>query len=198
MSEKPQISKLAQLKSGKRPVKIIDWPGTDKKVGIRVPTEIDYEQAKLGAWELLASKGIDPDKRRGSILYDNEVLTRVLCTALIDPDSGPVQAPFCSDLKELKALLSSSERSMLARELADFTSETDPNLDTEEGLVAALEIVEEIQKKGQSRAAMELLLNATAPRMLRRCMRIMAEELARFRAEKSSPSSSKEETGSRA
>lgn len=192
MSEKPQISKLAQLKSGARPTKIIKWPGTDVDVALRVPTELEYERARYEAWAVLeksSPKGIDPDKMRGGILYESEVISRALFAALVDPASGPIQAPFCASLEDLKKNSTPQERALLIRELADFTNETDPDLDTEAGIESANAIADEIEKKRLGRAAMELLLNATPPRTLRRCIITMAERLRTLLEAKSGPSS---------
>jgi hypothetical protein len=192
MPEAPKLSKLAQLKRGARPTKIIKWPGTDVDVALRVPTEAEWERARFEAWQALegaTKRGIDPDTTRGGILYTREATTRALFYALVDPASPTVQAPFCADLADLKAHATAEDLSILYREMADFTNEMDPDIDTEEGRIAAQELFDEIEKKRMGRADMELLLNGTRPRTLRLCIITMADRLWTLREAKSSPSS---------
>lgn len=193
--EAPKLSKLAQLKSGKRPLKVVKWPGTDTDVGIRVPTEAEWERARFDAWKTLEAaspRGIDPDRARGGVLFTREATTRALFYALIDPASPTVQAPFCASIEDLKAHATAEDLAILFRELADFTNEMDPDLDTEEGRIAAQELFDEIEKKRMGRADMELLLNGTRPRTLRLCLISMAARLWTLLEAKSSPSSGSE------
>jgi len=164
------LSALAKLKAGRRPVHKTEFPGSDQEVGLRLPTEADWEEARLGAFRFLQDQGVDPDKGTGSTLYQRDVLTRLLASCLIIPTDSDVQPPLCDGVEDLKRHATTSERQTLIGELLDFANEQDPDIDTPEGILAAGQLLEELEKKAPSEAALRPALKAIAPAMLRRLL----------------------------
>jgi len=186
--KKGGLSALAKLKAGRRPVHRIEFPGTDQEVGLRLPTEADWEKARLAALKFLQAQGVNPDEGAGSTLYERDVLTRVLASCLIIPTDSNVQPPFCDGVEDLKRHTTTSERQTLIRELLDFTSEMDPDIDTPEGILAAGQLLEELEKKAPSEAAIRHVLRATEPAMLRRLLLSMVVQRSTSAGRRSSSS----------
>lgn len=183
------------LKEGRRQFKTIDFPGIpEKKVALRVLSEKQIEEARIEAWAFVKDKfGLDPEALRGSLHYDRELWSRMLSKALLVAEGvEDLQTPFCNDVDDLKDNLTADERKALAQELADFTSEVNPNLDTEDGLAVANALVEEAKKKELSRVGLEMLLGNMPPATLRRSFIILVSQYHDLRKAKSSRSSSKD------
>jgi len=185
----------AILKRGRRQYKTIEFPGIpETKIAMRILTEKQIEESRIEAWGFVKRNfELDPEALRGSLHYDRELSSQMLFRALLVADGvEDLQTPFYNDANDLKENLTADERRFLSRALADFTSEADPNLDTEEGLAVATALVEEAKKKGLSRVGLEMLLSSMPPDTLRRSFSIMVSQYHALRTARSSPSSSKD------
>ncbi len=172
-----ELSPLAQMRSGKRPIRIVQWPGDpSQKVGLRIPSDFDMQQARLDAWGYVVNKkGVNPESKRGSAMLDDEIFARVLAASLVMPDQDAgSDVLMCDDVDDLRQHTSPKEREILIRELAEFSNEMDPDLDTEEGAKRAAKLLEEVLKKAGSRAALLDTLKGTPSSMLRNCIISMA------------------------
>lgn len=195
MSSAPKTSALDLIKRGRNQFRTVDFPGVpDKKVALRVLTEKQLDECRVEAWNWVKENfNLDPEALRGSLHYDRELYSRMLAKSLLVADGvEDLQTPLATDVENLKDQLTPGERKALVQELADFTAEVDPNLDTAEGTAAAVALVEEAKKKGLSRAALELLLKDLPPAIVRRSFITLVEQYQNLRKAKSSPSSSKD------
>jgi len=185
------LSPLAKLTAGKRPGKVIDFPGRPGvQVGIQVPVEFDYDEARLGAWKHLKGNGVDPDSSRAAEMYRKELFARALASSLYTAESheNKIRVPLCSGVQDLKRHITPDEQKVLLRELADFTNEMDPDLDSVKGQQAAAKLLEEVLKKAGKRAALVPLLNGMPPSVVRRCLISLVEQHASLLEERSSSS----------
>jgi len=193
------FSALAKLKAGRRPIHKTAFPGSDQEVGLRLPTEADWEEARLGAMKHFMAHDIDISRTvdaggtvhepPGARLFEREVLTRLLASCLIIPTDSNVQPPFCDGVEDLKRHATPAERAALQQELLDFASEWDPDLSTAEGVAAAAAMLEELEKKAPSEAALRLALKGFAPAMLRRCLLTLVVQRSTSASERSSSTS---------
>lgn len=184
------LSALAQLSAGRRPVRTIPFPGTDEMVGLRLPTEADWDNARLSAMAFMADHGVNTGEGAGPGLYQREVLTRLLASCLVYPDADDLVTPYCNGVDDLKAGVTNSERDILTRELLDFADEQNPDLDTEDGMSSAMSLLAELEKKAVSRAAITVALRNTRPSMLRTLLLGMVLRSASSADSKSSDTSS--------
>jgi hypothetical protein len=184
------------MRAGKRPIKVVPFPGdTEQKVGLRLPSDFDKEQARLEAYRYLASKGVDlggpmdDQPRLGAVLLNEERLARLLASCLVTEDSALPEAPLtmlCEGVADMRAHITDKQKDALLHELGDFMAECDPDPDTRAGALRAAEILGELEKKAGSRAALLDSLRGLSPDMLRDCLISMVERLATSASAKSS------------
>ncbi len=79
------MSLLEKLKAGTKNVKVIDWPGTEDKVGISILTEAETQEAAFDTERLFKKHGIEYSFAV-SDAYQAERNTQTLVRALVDPD----------------------------------------------------------------------------------------------------------------
>jgi len=179
-------SPLAAMRAGKRPVKVVDFPGDpEQKIGIRVPSDYDMEQARIGAHRyLVVNEKVDITKRdgevsRGLAMFTEETYARCLSRCLVtaesaEPDSPVVQ--LCHDVEDMREQLTASQTQELIRVMATFTNEMDPNVDTPSGAAKAVQLLEVLEKKAGSKAALMDTLKGIEPDVLRHCVISLVEQ----------------------
>ncbi|MBW2264097.1 MAG: hypothetical protein JRG91_19205, partial [Deltaproteobacteria bacterium] len=174
-----ELSPLAQMRAGKRPLKTVTWPGDDStKVGLRIPSDYIMQQSRLDAWAyVVIEKGIKTDGKKDSAmgkrlnaLLDDDVFARVLSQSLVMPDqSGATDTLMAEDVQDLRENTTAKEREILMRELAEFSNEMDPDLNSVKGAQVAELLVGEVLKKAGQRAALTDLLKGTPSSIAQRC-----------------------------
>jgi len=183
-----ELSPLAQMRAGKRPIRVVSWPGDpDLKVGLRIPSDYDMQQARLDAWGYVVNvKKVDPETKRGASMLDDEIFARVLAAALVMPEGdGATDILMCDDADDLRQNTTPKEREALLRELAEFSNEMDPDLNTAEGAKRAADLIEGLEKKVGSRAALMSTLRGIPPTVLRSCIISLVERPSTSTEEKS-------------
>jgi hypothetical protein len=138
------MSALDRLKAGTRNEKTVTFPGTDKKVVIRVLTVGEGQEAAFEAERYFHRQEIA--LHEGTIeAYEKEKTTRMLHRALRDPDSP--DETFAADAEELKKLLTEDEREALVAEYLALQEAASPLLGglTEERFALLLD---EVKKNG--------------------------------------------------
>lgn len=190
--EKKGPSRLEQIQRGRRAFEIIDFPGReDVQVALRVLTEYEIDLCRIEAWKYVRKEfELDPEKFHGMLHYEREHQTRMLQRAMfIAEDYEKLQTPFANDVEDLKKHITADQRKALALKLADFTSECDPDIDTEKGRLAAEALISELKKKAQTDTAIDMLLRATPPATLRLSLRTIRALLLSSPKDRSSSSS---------
>ena len=194
MGQGPHKSALDKIKAGRKQLKKLDFPGMEGvQVALRVLTEAELDECRIESWKWVKEKfDLAPDSIRGHEHYNRELWSQMLFRALIVADGAEeLPTPLAVDVENLKEKLTPDERKTLIQELADFTAEVNPRLETEEGKRLVAAVVEEAKKKETTRTALELLLEDLPPVTVRRCFISMASQYQALRKARSSHSSSR-------
>ncbi len=119
-------SLLAQIKAGKRNVKVLDYPGVEGlQVALRVLSNQEIQDAILAAEQLFKERGLEiTDSNRDA--YSDERATQVLARALREPENP--NKPFAASAKELRGLLEKEEKDLLLQEYYDFEQAVSPRI----------------------------------------------------------------------
>lgn len=117
------MSLLAKLKSGKKNIKAINFPGTEKPAALQVLSNQDFQDAVFAAE--LKFKSSDIAVTPSTLdAYEDERTTQVLFRALRDPDDP--SKSFAGSVDELRKLVSKEEKEILVDEYNSFERESSP------------------------------------------------------------------------
>jgi len=175
---KGEMSPLAEMRANKRPVKVVDFPGDpDQKVGILLPSDYDMQQARMGAYRaLVIDQKVDITAREGEVsrgmaMFTEETFARCLASCLVTADSAEGSVTrLCTDVEDMRKHLTAAQTQGLIVEMSSFTNEMDPNVDTPSGAEKAVQLLEVLEKKAGSRAALLDTLKGIEPSVLKLCL----------------------------
>ena len=169
-------SKLEKLKAGKRNIKVVAFPGTEAKVGIRVLTLQDEQDAAFATEQVFKAEEIVYSSATVEP-YEREKTIQLLWRALRDPENP--DRPFADTVEELRELMTTEEKDILVDEYMAHQSECSPSLDsiTDEEFEGLLE---EVKKSP------ELVSSSSDICLLRRLASTLAVRLATLQTESSS------------
>jgi hypothetical protein len=134
---------LQRLKLGSDNVKLIDWPGTDKKVALKILSQQDTQLAAFDTERIFKSNKIEISMVTAEE-YESEKSTQILYRALRDPEK--LSEAIAGTITEFRSLLSREEKKLLIDQYLAFESECSPspdNLSNEE----FDRLVESVKKK---------------------------------------------------
>jgi hypothetical protein len=164
-----RMSRLAALKSARRAVHVIPWPGGDPardQVGVRVLTVAEVQDAYwAAAAEVRRRNG--GELARGRALRGEEEI-QLLWRALVDPDdASATPALYATSADELRRHVTADERAMLAAAYLDWQREAAPVELSAEEFEALLEALKKAPRAD--------LLTGCSSSMLRRLVLGLAE-----------------------
>lgn len=125
------ILNIDTLKAGKHAVKVIDWPGTNKKIGITVLTDQEFSDAHFAVEQVFKKNGVEFSAATVD-LYTSEQNTQILARALVHPENrhkngDPVR--FFSSADELRELLAHQDvKAELNQEYKQWQNDCSPML----------------------------------------------------------------------
>jgi hypothetical protein len=123
---------LSKLKLGTNNTKLINWPGTETKVLLRILSQQDFQTASIDTERIFKAYKSDLNLMNGTT-YAEEENTQILFLALRDPAN--VSEPIAPSITEFRKSLSTNEKRLLFEEYASFDAECNPspgNLSDEE------------------------------------------------------------------
>lgn len=118
------MSFLEKLKAGKRNVKMIKFPGTDKQVALQVLSSQELQDSVLATEKHF--KGLEVEI--GSLIldsYEDERATQMIFRALRDPEDH--KKPLAADVRQLRDLLTKEEKGKLVEAYLEFERECSPD-----------------------------------------------------------------------
>ncbi len=116
-------SLLEKLKAGARNLRVIDFPGSDRKVGLRVLTNAESQAAFFAAAEHFEKRGVEIGADTIEA-FEDEHTVQQLALALRDPDDP--DTAFAKNADQLRALITRDEKSALVDEYTAFEQEVSP------------------------------------------------------------------------
>ena len=117
---------LETLKLGTDHVKLINFPGTDKKVAIRILSTHDLQMATFATERLFKSEKIEVNMVSAAE-YDAEKAIQILYLALKDPQN--LDQSICKNVTEFRKALTKNERDILIDEYITFEKDCSSSLD---------------------------------------------------------------------
>jgi len=121
---------LEQLKLGTANVRLIDFPGTTRKVALRVLSIAERQEAVFSTERHFKAEKIETSMVTANE-YDAEVATQMLFRALRDPEK--LTDAICPTLIQFRQLISRDEREMLMDSYLAFEKEVSPTPETLSG-----------------------------------------------------------------
>jgi len=121
------MSLLEKLKSGKRNVRLIKFPGTDHDVALRVLSNAEVQEALFATEGRFKQKKIEVSATTVEA-YEDENTIQILTRALRDP-KDPEQ-PFAANVDQLREMITLEEKNDLVREYDAFENEVSPSAKT--------------------------------------------------------------------
>lgn len=114
---------LSKIKLGTDNVKLVDWPGTQTKVALKILSQSDLQSATFDTDRLFKTEKIEVSMVNAST-YDDEKAVQILYRALRDP--AKMTEPVCSTIIEFRKALTRSERDILIDEYLTFEKDVNP------------------------------------------------------------------------
>jgi hypothetical protein len=121
---------LQKLKLGTDHVKLLDFPGTQTKVALRVLSQQDLQLAAFATERLFKSEKIELNMASANE-YDQEKATQILFLALRDPEH--LDQPVATSITEFRKLLTKDEKEFLIDEYLTFEKDVSPSPETLSG-----------------------------------------------------------------
>ena len=118
-------SLLARLKAGTANTKILDWPGTNEKVALRILSQQQLQEAAFETERIFKAAKIEIHMLTADE-YQNEKATQILYRALRLPSN--MTEPI-GTVTEFKSTLSLTEKEYLIKAYNEFEKECSPNPD---------------------------------------------------------------------
>lgn len=117
---------LQRLKLGSDNVKLIDWPGTTKKVALKILSQQDQQLAAFETERHFKSNKIDVSMVTAEE-YENEKATQILYRSLKDPEK--LGEAIAGTITEFRSLITREEKKLLIDSYLTFESECSPSPD---------------------------------------------------------------------
>jgi hypothetical protein len=176
---------LKTIKAGTDNVKLLDWPGTDKKIALRILSINELQSASFATERFFSGEKISTNMAQGSVAmvdeYESERVTQVLYKALRDPEH--LDQPVAANITEFRSLLTSAERELLGKEYMAFERETSPspeNLTNEE----LEQVYQDIKKNAQ-----QTIMNVSSISTARKLLTCLVKQLTNLQKDSGSTSS---------
>ena len=123
---------LQKLKLGTSNVKLINWPGTETQIALRILSQAQLQEASFDTERVFKNAKIETNLMTAQI-YQEEETNQILYRALRDPAN--LEEPIAPTIAEFKKALTVNEKKILIEEYSGFDSECNPspgNLSSEE------------------------------------------------------------------
>lgn len=117
---------LQKLKSGTDNIKIIDWPGTDQKVALKILSQQELQDASFAAERLFKSQKVETNLMTAND-YEQEKVVQILYRALRDPER--TSEPICGSVSTFRCNITSKELDILSGHYVAFETECSPSPD---------------------------------------------------------------------
>lgn len=117
---------LSRLKLGTDNVRLIDWPGTEQKVALKILSQQDLQDASFAAERLFKSQKIDTNLMTAND-YEQEKVVQILYRALKDPEK--TSEPLCGSVSAFRTMITSKELDILSGHYVAFETECSPSPD---------------------------------------------------------------------
>jgi hypothetical protein len=117
---------LQKLKLGTNNVKMIDWPGTDTKVTLRILSQQQLQEALFDSERLFKVSKIETNLMTAQA-YQEEESTQILYRSLRDPIN--LDEPIAPNITEFRKALTVNEKKILIDEYRSFDAECNPSPD---------------------------------------------------------------------
>jgi len=119
------VGRLAELYTGRRPVTPVELPGRpDVRVGLRILTGIEDEEAQLAVLQRMRSLGIKGENlveiQQLQEMVDRETAYQIVWRALVDLET---EAPLADSVDELRQLMPVPDLQVLVDRLAELREE---------------------------------------------------------------------------
>lgn len=121
------MSLLEKLKSGKRNIRIIKFPGTDQDVALRVLSNAEVQDALFATEDHFKQRKIEVSATTVEA-YEDENTIQILARALRDPKD--LKQPLAADVDQLREIITLEEKNDLVREYDAFEIEVSPSTET--------------------------------------------------------------------
>ena len=121
---------LQRLKLGTDNVKLLNFPGSDQKVALKILSQKDLQDAAFATERYFKSEKIEVNLVT-SEEYDAEKATQILYRCLKDPEN--TNESIASSITEFRKLLNREEKRILADEYVAFERECSPAPDNLSG-----------------------------------------------------------------
>lgn len=113
-------SLLARLKAGFKNTKIINWPGTEEEIKIRLPDEQILLEASAATDKIFEGRHVSTENIDD---YESEKLTQQLYRVIEDPGTGKS----VGTITDFRRLLTPETKSILTQEFSQFADECNPD-----------------------------------------------------------------------
>jgi phage FluMu protein gp41 len=117
---------LQRLKLGTDNVKLIDWPGSETKVALRILSQQDLQDAAFSAERLFKTQKIETNLMTAND-YEQEKVVQILYRALRDPEK--LSEPIVSSISAFRSMVTSKEIDILSGHYVAFETECSPSPD---------------------------------------------------------------------
>jgi hypothetical protein len=123
---------LQKLKLGTSNVKMINWPGTETQIAMRILSQQQLQEAAFDTERLFKSSKIDTNLMTAQV-YQEEETTQILYRSLRDPAN--MEEPIAPTITDFRKALTVNEKKAIIDEYSEFDAECNPspgNLSSEE------------------------------------------------------------------
>jgi len=117
---------IEKLKLGVENVKLIQWPGTDQKVLLKVLSQKEIQDASFAAERLFNTEKIAVNMMTTDA-YETEKVIQLLYRAIRDPEKQ--EEPIAPSITEFRKALTKEDVEYLSEEYGTFTKDCSPNPD---------------------------------------------------------------------
>jgi len=119
-------SLIEKLKLGTDNTKLINWPGSEQKVLLRILSQKDIQDASFAAERLFKAEKIETNMMTATT-YEEEQATQLLFKSLRDPERQ--DEPIATNITEFRKALTKEEKTQLVGEYMTFERDCSPNPD---------------------------------------------------------------------
>jgi hypothetical protein len=159
---------LSKLKLGTANHKLIDWPGTQTKVVLKILSMAETQEAMFATERHFKQSKIEVNLVTAKE-YDTELTTQTLYRAIRDPQK--LEEPIALTITDFRLCLNRDESDLLFKEYLAFEADCSPSMDNLSGEEFD-RIVADVKKKPE-----ETLGSVTNLAVLRRLVLFMVKHL---------------------
>jgi hypothetical protein len=114
---------LEQLKAGANNFKLVNYPGTDQKIAIKILSQREMQESLFAAERLFKNEKIEINMLTAPA-YQAEQATQILYRALRNPEK--LDEALAPNITAFRQLLVKNEKDILVEEYEAFEKECDP------------------------------------------------------------------------